>query len=160
MRYQLKRRLFSIPERYMIQNDLGEDVAYVMGEWSLRPELLVMDVRGKELARIHKVPFSMPGTFEIYRDGYLSAVIYREAVWTNKGSFTIDVPGTDDYTAEGDFTGHEYFLVRHGKAVAQISRQWFTMADTYGVEMLNAEDAILVLAATVVIDISLHSQHD
>lgn len=157
MRYRLQQRLFSFRDRYAIQNDLGEDVAYMLGEWlAISSRLTFMDVLGKELAYIKEVPFSMPGTFEIYRDGFLAAVMYRETIWNASARFTIDVPGTDDFTAEGDFSGHEYFIVRHGKAVAQISRQWFAMGDTYGVEMLADQDAVLILAASAVIDIALH----
>jgi len=40
--------------------------------------------------------------------------------------------------------------------VATVSKQWFSWTDTYGVEVADGEDAVLLLASTVVIDMVCH----
>ncbi len=66
------------------------------------------------------------------------------------------MPGPDDLTAEGDFLDHEYSFTRAGRAVAQVSEQWFSWSDTYGVEIADGEDDVLIVASTVVIDMVCH----
>ena len=74
--------------------------------------------------------------------------------------FTVDVPGPDDLTAEGDFLAHEYHIDRHGAPVAQVSKQYFTWADTYGIDVADGEDDVLILACAVVIDLACHQDDD
>jgi uncharacterized protein YxjI len=40
--------------------------------------------------------------------------------------------------------------------VATVSKQWLALGDTYGVDIDDAEDQILVLACTVIADMSCH----
>ena len=70
--------------------------------------------------------------------------------------FHVDEPGHDALTAEGNFNDHEYVFTRAGQQVAAVSKQWFTFADTYGVEVDEQEDPVLLLACTVVIDECCH----
>jgi uncharacterized protein YxjI len=58
--------------------------------------------------------------------------------------------------AEGNFLDHEYRFTRGGRIVATVSKQWFSWTDTYGVEVADGEDAVLLLASTVVIDMVCH----
>jgi uncharacterized protein YxjI len=39
-----------------------------------------------------------------------------------------------------------------------VSKQWWTVADTYGVEVLDSEDHVLILASTLVIDLVHHDE--
>jgi uncharacterized protein YxjI len=70
--------------------------------------------------------------------------------------FTVDVPGPDDLEAEGDFFDHEYVLERGDKPVAAVSKKWFSFADTYGIDIDDREDQVLILATAVVIDMVCH----
>jgi uncharacterized protein YxjI len=70
--------------------------------------------------------------------------------------FTVDVPGPDDLEAEGDFLDHEYTLARGDRLAATISKKWFSWADTYGIDIVDTEDAVLILATAVVIDLVCH----
>ncbi len=72
-------------------------------------------------------------------------------------TFSIDVPGPDDPTAKGDFTDHEYAFHRGRDVVALVSKKWFSFSDTYGVDIADGEDDVLILASTVVIDMACHT---
>jgi uncharacterized protein YxjI len=76
-----------------------------------------------------------------------------------KHVFTVDVPGPDDLVAEGDFWDLEFAFSRGGRAVATVSRQWFSWADTYGVDVADGEDDVLILASTIVIDMVRADSH-
>ena len=51
---------------------------------------------------------------------------------------------------------HEYEIERDGDTVATVSKKWFRVRDTYGVEIEPDQDDALVLAITVCIDAMTH----
>ena len=71
--------------------------------------------------------------------------------------FTVDVPGPDDLEAQGSFLDMEYTFTRAGETVAEVSKRWFSFTDTYGVDIRDGQDDVVILASTVVIDMVCHS---
>jgi uncharacterized protein YxjI len=59
-------------------------------------------------------------------------------------------------TAKGNVVDHEYEIERDGHKVATISKRWFRVRDTYGIEIAPGEDDALVLAVAVCIDEMAH----
>jgi uncharacterized protein YxjI len=153
MRYLMREKVFSFTDNFVIKNDLDEDVGYIDGKaFTLGDKLSFLDAAGREVAFISEKLLSWGPTYEIYRNNYLAAIVKKE-LFRLTPRFTVDVPGPDDLTVEGEIWEHEYFFVRGGKCVATVSKKWWTAADTYGVEVLDAEDHVLILASTVVIDL-------
>jgi uncharacterized protein YxjI len=66
--------------------------------------------------------------------------------------FSIEVDGGPDLEAKGNIVDHEYEVKRGGDKVAEVSKRWFRMRDTYGIEVAPDEDDALILACTVCID--------
>jgi uncharacterized protein YxjI len=64
--------------------------------------------------------------------------------------------GPDDLEAAGDFLDHEYTFRRGDRTVATVSKRWFSWTDTYGVEIADGEDPVLILASAVVVDQACH----
>jgi len=62
----------------------------------------------------------------------------------------------EDRRAQASIVDHEYMIERDGDKVAEISKGWFGVSDTYGVEVAPGEDDILILAITGVIDAMAH----
>ena len=54
--------------------------------------------------------------------------------------------------AKGNFVDHEYEVERNGKVVALVSKRWFRVRETYGIEIAPRQDAALLLAVAVCID--------
>jgi uncharacterized protein YxjI len=54
--------------------------------------------------------------------------------------------------AKGNVVDHEYKVERGGDKVAEVSKRWFRVRDTYGIEIAPGQDDALILAVTVVID--------
>ena len=52
----------------------------------------------------------------------------------------------------GNIAHHEYRIEREGKKVAEVSKKWFRIADTYGVEVDPAQHTVLLLAVTAALD--------
>ena len=75
-------------------------------------------------------------------------------------SFTVDVPGPDDLEAQGNIFDHEYTFTRGGDEVAIVSKRWFTVRDTYAVDVVDGQDPLLVLASAIAIDQMCHDKDE
>ena len=153
MRYLMRQKLFSLGGTFYVKDEQGRDVFIVEGAaFSLGRQLTFRDASGNELAFIRQKLLSWGPTYEIYRDGQLSAVVKKELFSFFRQVFTVDVAGPDDLVASGDFWQLEFTFSRGERTVATVSRQWFSLIDTYGVDIADGEDDVLILASAVVID--------
>lgn len=153
----MKQKLLSWGDDFYIRDEEGRDVYFVDGKaFTFGDQLSFQDLEGHELAYIKQKVFALGRTYEIYRDGGLAAVVKKELFALFHHRFTVDVPGPDDLEAEGDFLDREYAFTRGGRIVATVSKRWFSFADTYGIEIADGEDAVLILASAVVVDQSCH----
>jgi uncharacterized protein YxjI len=152
-RYKLQRKLFAIGEDFWIENDRGESVFKVDGQaLSLRHKFQVEDQGGTELLSVEAKLIALQPTMKIERQGQLYATVTRALFTLLHQHYTIQVEGGPTYEAQGDITNHEYEVVANGATVAQISRQWFSIRDAYGVAVAPELDQALILAAAVCID--------
>jgi uncharacterized protein YxjI len=157
MRYLMKQKLFAFGDDFNIKDETGRDIFFVDGKaFSLGDQLSFQDMAGNELAYIKQKILSWGPTYEIYRNDNLAAVVKKELFTFFNCRFSVDVPGPDDLEASGNFTDHEYSITRGGDQVAEVSNAWFAWTDTYGVDVADGEDDVLVLASTVVIDMACH----
>jgi uncharacterized protein YxjI len=157
MQYQMRQKLFAWGDDFTIKNAQGEDAFFVDGKvFALGDQLSFQDMEGNELAYIRQKLLAWGPTYELHRDGELVAVVKKKLFTLFRCAFTIDVPGPDDLLAEGDFLDHEYAIARGDRTVATVSKRWFSWTDSYGVDVADGEDPVLVLASTVVIDMACH----
>lgn len=157
----MKQKLFSFGDDFYIKDENGKDVFFVNGKvFSLGDKLSFQDMAGNELAFISQKLLSWGPTYEIYRGSQLAAIVKKSLFTFFNCHFTVDVSGPDDLEAQGDFLDHEYSFTRDGHTVANVSKQWFSLTDVYGVEIADGEDDVLILASTVVIDMACHGDRN
>jgi uncharacterized protein YxjI len=150
----MRKRLLSLAADFTIKDAAGNDVFFVDGKvLTLHDRLIFNDARGNELAVVQKKLLSWGPTYEIYHGGQLKAVV-KEALFTLMGHrFMVDDQyGPADLEARGNFTNHQYAFTRGGQPIAEVSEAWFSLADTYGVDIAPGQDDVLILACTVVIE--------
>ena len=158
MRYVMRQKLLALGDDFQIRDEAGNEVYYVDGRaLSFGDKLSVRDAAGNELAFISQRLMAWGPTYEIWRNGTLAAVVKKKLFALFHHRFTVDVPGPDDLEAKGDFTDHEYEFRRGGRVVAVVSKRWFSLTDTYGIDVDDGEDDVLVLASAVVVDLACHS---
>ena len=161
MRYVMRQRLLSFGDDFTIKDDAGRDVYFVDGRaLSIGDKLSFQDMQGRELAFIRQKLLAWGKTYEIARDGEVVAVVRKKIFTLLRHRFTVDVPGPDDLEAQGDFIDHEYTFRRGDRVVATVSKKWFRLTDTYGVEVAPGEDPVLILASAVVIDQATRPDED
>jgi uncharacterized protein YxjI len=68
----------------------------------------------------------------------------------------VDVANGPDLRVQGNIVDHEYAIEDGGTTVAEVSKKWFRVADTYGVEVAPGQDPALLLAITAVLDTMAH----
>lgn len=157
MRYLMKQKVFSVGDKFAIKDENGSDAFFVDGRvFSLGHQLAFEDPQGRELAFIKQKVLALGKTYEIYRNGEHAASVKKEMFTLFQCTFHIHVDGQGDVDAAGNLSDHEYTFTRNGEPIAQISKQWFAWSDTYGVEIADGEDPVLILASTVVIDLCCH----
>jgi uncharacterized protein YxjI len=158
MRYVMKQKFWSWGDDFVIRDEREQDAFRVDGRaFSWGDKLSFQDMEGRELAFIRQKLLAWGPTYEIERDGQLLAVVKKELFTFLRCRFTVDVPGPDDLEATGNFFDHEYTFERGGQTVVSVSKEWFTLSDTYGVEIADADD-VLILASAVVIDMVCHQE--
>jgi uncharacterized protein YxjI len=152
-RYKLQRKIFSIGEDFWIENENGDEVFKVDGKaLTLRETFVLEDKSGAELLTVHAKLLSFRPTMKIERQGQLYATVTKKLLTFLHQHYTIQVEGGAAYEAEGNITNHEYEVRSNGTVVAQISRQWFSVRDAYGVAVGPGHDQVLMLAAAICID--------
>jgi uncharacterized protein YxjI len=153
----MKQKWISLGDDFVIEDDAGNKAYYVDGRaFSIGDKLSFQDMQGNELAFIAQKLLAWGKTYYIYRGGEVAAVIKKSIFTLFRCEFTVDVPGPDDLVAEGSFLDREYVFTRHREEVAIVSKKWFRMTDTYGVDVAPSEDDVLILCAAVVIDLCCH----
>lgn len=158
MKYLVRQKLFCFGDDFAIKDETGRAVYQVDGRafTVLRQKLAFNDAQGQELAFIRERLISLTPSYEILRGGEVAAVVKKDLVNLLRVGFTVDVPGPDDLEASGSLLDHEYTFRRGSRVVAEVSKKWFSFTDTYGVDVAQGEEAVLILASTVVIDMVCH----
>lgn len=155
MRYRIKEKMFRLGEDSDILDEQGLTVFHVDGKvMTLRDRLVIQDPAGEEVASVHRRLIALRPTYEITINGREAATLKKHFFTPFRDSFTIDVPGPDDLEMTGSLLDHDFTISRGGRVVATISKAWFSFRDTYGVEIADDEDQLLILASVLALDLA------
>ena len=164
MRYVMRQKLWGWGDDFTIKDAAGNDRFFVDGKaLSFGDKLSIQDMRGNELAYIRQKLLSWGPTYEIDRGGRLAAVVKKKHFTLFRNRFTVDetaTPDPVDLEVEGSFFEYEYTFNRGGRPVAVVSKKWFSWSDTYGVDVADGEDDVLILACTFVVDLATEKKND
>lgn len=156
-RYRMRQRLISIGEDYTIEDESGRPVYKVDGKvMRIRETFVIEDMAGAEVATIREKKIALRDSMKILRGGDTIATVRKALLTPFRDRFDVSVEGGDDLVAQGKLLDHEYEIKRDGRAVARVSKQWFTLRDTYGIDVADGEDDGLILAIVVAIDEMSH----
>ena len=158
MKYQLREQMFAIGDDYWIETDGGQRAFKVDGKaLRIRKTLVLEAPSGAEVYTIQKKLLSIRDTMEIGHGGKTVATVTKALIARLGERFRIEVEGGDDLEAKGNIVDHEYVIERGSDVVAEVSKGWFRMRDTYEIEIATPQDAALILAITVCIDQMSHN---
>ena len=157
--YQMRERMLAIGDDFWIENDAGERVFKVNGKaLRLRQTLAFEDLDGNQLLEIQERKLRVRDTMAIERDGDTVATVRKAIVSPFRERFKAELASGGEYEVQGKILDHEYEFERDGNEVAKVSKRWFRVRDTYGVEVAPGEDDVLILAIAVAIDQMAHDK--
>jgi uncharacterized protein YxjI len=149
----MREKMFSIGEDYWIETDGGEQAFKVNGKaLRLRDTFVLEDPSGEELFKIQEKKLRVRDTMKIERDGDTVATVKKALVSPLRDRFSVEVEGGEDMDVKGNIVDHEYEFERDGQKVAQVSKRWFRIRDTYGIQIAADQDDALVLATSVCVE--------
>jgi uncharacterized protein YxjI len=156
--YQMRQRLMSIGDDFWIETDTGQRVYKVDGKaLRLRKTLVFEAPDGRELARIQERVARLRDSMEIEdADGNRLAMVRKALISPLRDRWAVTVGNGPDLDVQGNVLDHEYTFTDGRTPVATVSKKWFRVADTYGVEIAPGQDPVVVLAATVAVDMMAH----
>ena len=157
MRYLMQQKMICFGNDFVIKDENECNVYIVDGKaFSFGNQLSFQDTNKRELARISQKLLAFKPTYRIISGGATIAAV-RKALFSFRNRFLIDIPGPDDITVVGSFIEHEYSFYRNKQEIASVSRKYFRLTDTYGIEIKSNVDDLLVLCSAVVIDLCCHT---
>jgi uncharacterized protein YxjI len=153
MRYLVRQRIMSFAASFWITDEDGNEVYYVDGHaLQFRKTFELTDRSGVVVAMIRQQLFRLRGTMDIERDGAVIATVRRANFSPFRHRYEVTLADGTVLEAAGSFSDMNWELAAPDRVVGRISRQWFKVRDTYGVEVEPGEDAALVIAIAVSID--------
>jgi uncharacterized protein YxjI len=152
-KYRMREKLVAIGDDFWIENESGERVFKVDGKaLRVRDTLLLEDASGTALLKVQQKMLHIRDTMRIERGDDTVATVKKALVSPLRDRFAIEVAGGADMDARGNVVDHEYHIDRDGDRVAEVSKRWFRVRDTYGIEVAPGQDDALVLAIVICID--------
>jgi len=156
-RYRMTQKLVSIGNDYVVENAAGERVFTIDGKaLRVRDTLKMTDVETGDTYRIKERVARVMDTMTINKNGRRAAAVKKAVITPVRDRFTVLIPGSSNLKVKGSVLDHEYRILRDGERVAEVSKKWFRVRDSYGVEVAPGMDAGLVIAITVALDMMAH----
>jgi uncharacterized protein YxjI len=154
LRFQMRERLLSVGDDYWIEDSEGTRVFHVDGKAvRVRDTFELEDAHGNVVAQIRSKMVRVRDTMTIENaDGSSMATVKKALVSPLRDRFQVEVEGGEDLEVQGNILDHEYEMERDGRKVAEVSKKWFRVRESYGVEVADPADAVLVLAVTVALE--------
>ena len=156
--YQMRQKMVSIGDDYWIENDRRERVFKVDGKaLRVRQTLIFEDREGREQVKIQERMLRVKDSMEVEDAGGRRVAMVKKALITPiRERWTVKVAEGPDLEVQGNILDHEYSIGEGRDKVAEVSKKWFRVADTYGVQIEQGQNEALILAVAVCIDEMSH----
>jgi uncharacterized protein YxjI len=159
-RYQLREDLISIGDDFWIVNENGQRVFRVDGKvLRISKTYVFEDMTGQPLCRIKEQLLTIRDAMEIEdAKGRQIALVRKALISPLRDRWGVKVHDGPDLDVVGDILDHEYTIRQGRHKVAEVSKKWFRITDTYGVEIAEGQNDIMILAIVVAMDAMTHER--
>jgi uncharacterized protein YxjI len=161
MRYLVREKVFSIGDDFWITDEQGNKVFLVDGKaLRLRETFELKDASGAILATVKKKLIAIRDTMEIEHDGAVVATVRKAVISPLHHRSVIDLADGSRLEAVGNILDKEFDILGDGQPIAHVSRSWFRLRDTYGVDVAPGQNDALILAIAVCLDRIHHDEEE
>lgn len=156
MKFLIRQKVFSIGDNFTIKDENEVDKYVVKGKvFSIGSKLRFYDMAGNELVYIEQKLLKLLPEYHLFVNGQDVAKVKKEfTLFKNK--FTIEST-LGKYSIDGDFFGWDFTINRDGRPAAVVSKKFFSLSDTYGIDITEGENEPFMLAMVIIIDQVLHN---
>jgi uncharacterized protein YxjI len=157
-RYKMREKMISIGDDYWIENEDGKRAFYIDGKaLRARETLLIKDMQENDLYKIQEKMARVKDTMDIEdAEGNKAASVKKDLITPLRDHWKVEVANGPEMDVQGNILDHEYKIEAGREKVAEVSKKWFRIRDSYGVEIEPGQNAGLILAIAVVIDQMAH----
>ena len=156
--YRMRQRLASIGDDFWIEDNHGRRAFKVDGKAvRVRDTLVMRDAQGREVAKIQERVARIKDSMEIEGpQGQQIAMVKKALITPLRERWVVKVGNGPDLEVQGNILDHEYTIGEGRDKIAEISKKWFRVADSYGVQIEQGQNDGLILAVTVAVDMMAH----
>ena len=152
-RYLVREKIFAIGDDFWITDADGNQVFLVDGKaLRLRQTFELKDTDGAVLTTVRRKLVAIRDTMEIEHDGQVVATVRRKLVSPLHHRSVVDLADGSQLEAVGNIFDKEFDLQADGQPIAHISRSWFRVRDSYGVDVAPGQNDALLLSIAVCLD--------
>jgi uncharacterized protein YxjI len=157
-RYQMRQKVFALGQDFYIENESGQKVFKVDGKvLRVRDTLKFKDMQGNTLCQIQQKVARIKDTMEVDGpDGKKVAAVKKAIITPVRDRWTAKIKNGPDLDIQGNILDHEYNIEEGRNKVAEVSKKWFRVRDSYGVEVAPDQEDVIILAVSVVVDMMAH----
>jgi uncharacterized protein YxjI len=149
----MREKIFAIGDDFWIDTDEERHAFKVNGKaLRIRSTFILESPSGDELFKLQEKKLRVRDTMQLEHDGKTVATIKKALVSPLRERFNIELADGRELSAKGNIVDHEYKIERDGHQIAEISKRWFRVRETYGIEVAPGENDGLIIAATICID--------
>ncbi|WNI23773.1 LURP-one-related family protein [Streptomyces sp. ITFR-16] len=162
MRLLVRERLFGIGDDYWIEDADGRKVFLVDGKaMRVRDTFELKDAEGRIVVEIRQKLLSLRDTMLIERDGEQLAKVKRKRLSLLRNHYRVTLVDGTELDVSGKILDREFAVDYDGELLAQISRRWLTVRDTYGIDIVRDDaDAGLLIAVAVCVIVLAEKEHE
>jgi uncharacterized protein YxjI len=156
----MRQKLLAFGDDFYVENEQGQKVFKVDGKvLRVRDTLVFKDMSGNKLCQIQERMLRVKDTMNIEGpDGRTVATVKKAIITPLRDRWTVKIKSGPDLEVQGNILDHEYRIGEGRQKVGEVSKKWFRVRDTYGVEVAEGQNDVLILAVTVAIDAMAHSR--
>lgn len=155
--FTMRQKMLSIGDDYWIEDSSGNRVFKVDGKaLRVRETLKFDDAQGNELLKIQERIARVRDTMKIEdANGNTVATVKKAMITPLRERWHVETPN-GDMKIQGNIVDHEYEIEANGQKVAEVSKRWLRVADSYGVQVAPGQNAVLMLAIAAILDEMAH----
>lgn len=162
MRLLVRERIFGIGDDYWIEDADGRKVFLVDGKaMRVRDTFELKDAQGRVVVEIRQKLISLRDTMLIERDGEQLAKVKRKRLSLLRNHYRVTLADGTELDVSGKILDREFAVDYEGELLAQISRRWLTVRDTYGIDIVREDaDPSLLIAVAVCVIVLAEKEHE
>ncbi|NEZ46874.1 hypothetical protein FDF74_06555 [Clostridium niameyense] len=156
MKFIIKQKLFSIRDKYIVENEEGQKLYKVEGSlMSLGKKFRMYDTYDREVVYIKEKIIKIVPKYYININGNDVATVKKQVSFIKPVFLVESVIG--NYEVKGDIFHYNFYIQKQGKKISIVKKRLLSIKDCYEVNIKDGESQILILAIVIIIDEVIHN---